>query len=278
MSFKAVDWVLDHSAAEGSVRLVALVLAENADQDTGECYPTVQTIARRARVSERTARNALRGLEELDELHTRTREGKGKRADRRSNLYVLVGYLRSRGADIAPRSAGHEGQPAPDEGQPTTGTTGSCLPVEPSLEPSVLEPSAATAKAAASVPCGTPEDDSARAALVTSRSTAGKALRASGDRPRARTPRDDLFDALVAAFGPASTPSRASFYGRTVNELTAAEATPDQVTRARIAMSRRGWNDPTPEAMVKHWDQLLAESRPPEGTNPAARRFWEETA
>jgi len=35
MSFKVVEWVLDHSESEGSVRLVMLALAENADQDTG---------------------------------------------------------------------------------------------------------------------------------------------------------------------------------------------------------------------------------------------------
>lgn len=89
--------------------------------------------------------------------------------------------------------------------------------------------------------------------------------------PRRRTPRDDIFDALVAAFGPASTKSRASFYGRAVTELIGAGATPDLVRRARIAMSRRGWDHPTPEAMVKHWDSLIAT---PE-QNPAASRWWE---
>lgn len=93
-------------------------------------------------------------------------------------------------------------------------------------------------------------------------------------RQRKRTPRDDLFDALVEAFGPASTPSRASFYGAKCSELVAAAATPEQVARARGEMRRRGWDKPSPEAMVKHWDDLLR-AGPPAG-NPAAHRFWEE--
>lgn len=92
-------------------------------------------------------------------------------------------------------------------------------------------------------------------------------------RSRKRTPRDDLFDALVRAFGPASTPSRAAFYGKTVNELLAAGATPAQIQAARVEMSRRGWDKPSPEAMLKHWDALLAEQGP---TNPAATRWWED--
>lgn len=89
---------------------------------------------------------------------------------------------------------------------------------------------------------------------------------------RKRSPRDDLFDALVLAFGPASTPSRASFYGKTVTELVKAGATPDQVKRARIAMSRRGWNDPTPQAMLTHWDDLLKATTPTSVDFDAASR------
>lgn len=97
-------------------------------------------------------------------------------------------------------------------------------------------------------------------------------------RSRKRGPRDDLFDALVESFGPASTPQRSAFYGRAVNGLVAAQATPDQVKAARAEMRRRGWDKPTPEAMLKHWDDLLRDTAPErrENPNPAARRFWEE--
>jgi len=55
MSFKVVEWVLDHSESEGSVRLVMLALAENADQDTGECYPSLATVARSVEPAPRSA-------------------------------------------------------------------------------------------------------------------------------------------------------------------------------------------------------------------------------
>lgn len=135
MSFKIVDWVLDHSAAEGSVRLVALVLAENADQDTGECYPSVATIARRARVSVRTAQTALRVLEELEELETRSHQGQGKRMDRKTNLYVLTGYLRSRGAKAASRESPAGCDPASDGVRDRVGTGCNLLPSNQEIEP-----------------------------------------------------------------------------------------------------------------------------------------------
>lgn len=94
-------------------------------------------------------------------------------------------------------------------------------------------------------------------------------------KPRKRGPRDDIFDALVAAFGPASTKSRAAFYGRTVGQLLDVGATPEQIRHARIVISRRGWDSPSPEAMLKHWDSLIADDEGP--SNPAARRFWEES-
>lgn len=93
-------------------------------------------------------------------------------------------------------------------------------------------------------------------------------------KTRKRTPRDDIFDALVELFGPASTKSRGAFYGRTVTQLVDAGATVEQMRKARIEMSRRGWDKPTPEAMLKHWDSLIGEGV--DQRNPAADRFWEQ--
>lgn len=78
-------------------------------------------------------------------------------------------------------------------------------------------------------------------------------------RARARNP---LFDALVLAFGDASTSTRASFYGKCVRELKDIDATPEQVIQARAEMTKRGWSEPSPNAMLKHWDDLLRTVRP----------------
>lgn len=67
MSVRVITWVWDHSVSSGTDRLVMLALADNAD-DRGACWPSMLTIARKARISERTARRSVRTLEELGEL------------------------------------------------------------------------------------------------------------------------------------------------------------------------------------------------------------------
>jgi DNA-binding transcriptional ArsR family regulator len=87
-------------------------------------------------------------------------------------------------------------------------------------------------------------------------------------KPRARQLRDDYFDAIVACFGQASTKSRAAMYAQVAGELLAAKAEPGQVALAHAELMRRGWENPTPIAMVKHWDDLLASAKPRRrGTN-----------
>lgn len=62
--------VLEHSKATLGSRLVLAVLAESADVDTGTCYPSLATIARRAGLSERQTRRCLRTLEDLGDIQT----------------------------------------------------------------------------------------------------------------------------------------------------------------------------------------------------------------
>lgn len=92
MSIQAVGWVLDHSTAEGRERLVLLSLANHAGRDEWECWPSVATIAREARVSVRTAQRSLRLLEEQGhiEVAERGEPDLRVRADRRANLYRIV--------------------------------------------------------------------------------------------------------------------------------------------------------------------------------------------
>ncbi len=65
MSAHVVAWVLDHSPATLGSRLVLIVLAEHAGPDGRNAYPSVNTIARRARLSRRSVQYALRELENL---------------------------------------------------------------------------------------------------------------------------------------------------------------------------------------------------------------------
>lgn len=55
--------MLKHSPATRGSRLVLIVLADHAGHDGSNAYPSVETIAHQARLSERAARYALRDLE-----------------------------------------------------------------------------------------------------------------------------------------------------------------------------------------------------------------------
>jgi hypothetical protein len=67
MSFRVVNRVRDHSRAEGSARLVLLVMASYAD-DAGHCHPNVATLAHGANLSRRAVLYNLQALRHLGEL------------------------------------------------------------------------------------------------------------------------------------------------------------------------------------------------------------------
>jgi len=62
LSFKHVHDVLESSIPK-HLKLTAVVLAEFADLDTGECWPSIQTIARRCSANVRTVQRNIRELE-----------------------------------------------------------------------------------------------------------------------------------------------------------------------------------------------------------------------
>lgn len=83
--------------------------------------------------------------------------------------------------------------------------------------------------------------------------------------------RDELFDSLTAVFGPATTPQRRSFYGKTVTALLETPgATPAEVVRRGKALLAKRWDDAGPGALLKHWDALKAkpDRRPRAGGIP----------
>lgn len=86
MGASCVTRVYEQSEATLSDRLVILAVADAADK-RGIAYPLVETVAEMARVSERTAHNAIRDLVEAGELAVVTAYGRG----RRNVFVVLVG-------------------------------------------------------------------------------------------------------------------------------------------------------------------------------------------
>lgn len=91
--------------------------------------------------------------------------------------------------------------------------------------------------------------------------------------PRRPRPKNEHFDALVDAFGPASTQVRRSMYAKVAHDLKAAGAEPDEIRRRAGIMQGYDWQNVTPMALAKHWDALGAPHRPrmPEGSDMTAR-------
>lgn len=74
MSVQASAWVWNNSRAEGGTLLVALALANRADEE-GVCWPGVKRLSEWTRMSERSVQRHLRTLEELGELEVTPRFG-----------------------------------------------------------------------------------------------------------------------------------------------------------------------------------------------------------
>lgn len=138
MSVEKISLVLNHSRAQGTEKLVLIGIA-NHDGDGG-AWPSVETLARYANVSERSVQRAISKLVDLGELEVHYQAGGSvnTRADHRPNLYRILVTVDG----VTPTS--------PREGYGVTsvtprGDTGDVNGVtptspEPSLEPSI-EPS-----------------------------------------------------------------------------------------------------------------------------------------
>jgi hypothetical protein len=132
VSIEAIHWVLNTAPIprdrrdSSSLAMVLVGLANHADPDGRNAFPSLARLARYTRLSERSVRYALRTLEELDLIRPSDPEivaAYVKRADRRPNGYNLSVHR----AEATVDNSGGEGQSLPsveqDEGQtlPTRG-------------------------------------------------------------------------------------------------------------------------------------------------------------
>lgn len=75
MSIKVLDRVLGVEGVTTAEKLVLIILADYAD-DNGVCWPSMETIARKALVTERGARGIIRRLESAGYLETEVSKGR----------------------------------------------------------------------------------------------------------------------------------------------------------------------------------------------------------
>lgn len=123
-------WVLEFSESRLSDRLVLLALAEYAHDDGTMAFPSVETLAYKARVNERTCRRSLRNLEESGEIEPMGTTKYGTVIYR-----VLMPSVE--GGQIARGGRLPGGHPVPEGGANTTEGGTDCPPTrkEPSLNP-----------------------------------------------------------------------------------------------------------------------------------------------
>lgn len=78
MSIHAISWVLKHSGATGSERLVLIALADKSEDDGSNCFPSVATLAQESRCSRRTVQSSLRKLEAAGRIRANGKGSKGQ--------------------------------------------------------------------------------------------------------------------------------------------------------------------------------------------------------
>lgn len=141
MSIKVMGAVWEHSEAQGATLLVALAVADFAD-DEGGAFPKISTLAAKARISKRTAQYAIRRLVKLGEL---TVDAGGKGPKNTNAFTVCLSRLKDKPKRTPPNDAkGAKSAPMPGA-KGANGNTEGCnlrprpIQNDPSCEPSVKQ-------------------------------------------------------------------------------------------------------------------------------------------
>lgn len=105
MSVRVMAWVWSSSESTSSARFVLLAIADAANDAGAEAYPSMATLVKKTRLSERTVQAAIRTLEALGELVVYRNAGpKG------CNRYRIV--MRQTPAESAPPQISHPAESA----------------------------------------------------------------------------------------------------------------------------------------------------------------------
>lgn len=126
MSYQAVAWALDEAPVTDITRTLVLVaLAEKADERGREARPSIETIARRARVGLRAAGGHLRALRDDGIIVAREKRGPGG---------VVVYDLAMDGAPARPASPDRHGDAGADR-HGDAGHSGMGMPINHPVSP-----------------------------------------------------------------------------------------------------------------------------------------------
>jgi hypothetical protein len=84
MSIRVLSWVWDHSERDGSELLVLLALADFSKDDGGGAFPSVSTLAAKARLSDRSVQRVLKSLRDGGDINVRNGAG-----PHQTNVYIV---------------------------------------------------------------------------------------------------------------------------------------------------------------------------------------------
>ena len=89
-AFVPARWLAPDSGLTPTDRLTLCVLCQWVNRESGECFPSVATIAAHAALSENSVRSAIKRLVVLGAVQVERR--KDSHGDSASNLYTIIGY------------------------------------------------------------------------------------------------------------------------------------------------------------------------------------------
>lgn len=126
MSIKIMSEVWEHSTSTGTARLVLLAIADHAGDDRREAFPSVSTLARKVRCSERTVQYAITELVAAKELTVL--KGQGRHGCNVYRITQFHGGAKSAGVQNATGGVHHVAQ-------------GGCTTLHPNRHITIKEPS-----------------------------------------------------------------------------------------------------------------------------------------
>ena len=89
-AFVPARWLAADSGLVAADRLVLCVLCQWVNRESGECFPSVSTIADHSKLGENTIRASIKRLVEVGAVAVERR--KDEKGDPASNLYTVLGY------------------------------------------------------------------------------------------------------------------------------------------------------------------------------------------
>lgn len=133
MSIKIMTEVWDHAPVSGGTLLVLLAIADSADETSRTCFPGIENLAHKARLSERQVKRAIVELAEALIVHVDRNASPFK-----TNLYrVSEPRFWGRSDKMSPTPIGHPRHPKGDTHVTSDVTPMSPKPSVTSEEPSV---------------------------------------------------------------------------------------------------------------------------------------------